>query len=110
PRVLSVEPVSRASLLARVRSIDPDGKFAMATVMLPVSEDSAVPPMMAVDSPALANTALWDDPKLSAAQAAALLRPDTGRETVVVDNKDLSLDVTIDALVDAFRVHWIAVV
>ncbi|HTJ35537.1 MAG TPA: FtsX-like permease family protein [Dactylosporangium sp.] len=109
-RVLSVEPISRASLLARVRSVDPDGKFAMATVMLPVSEDTGVPPMLAVDSRALAGSALWDDKKISAAQAAQLLRPDTGRPSIEVDNKEVSLDVTVDTLVDAFRVHWVAIV
>ncbi|GAA4264255.1 hypothetical protein GCM10022255_116190 [Dactylosporangium darangshiense] len=110
PRVLSIEPVSRAALLSKVRAIDPQGRFAMAAAMLPVSEDSAVPPMLAVDSNALAATALWDDPALPAAEAARRLKPDPGRPTIMVDNKDLSLDVTIDALVDAYGVHWVAVV
>ncbi|WP_433057278.1 ABC transporter permease [Dactylosporangium sp. CS-033363] len=108
-RVLTVDPLSRAALLAKVRAVDPKGEFAMATTMLPVSEDS-VAPMLAVDSRALAATAAWDDASLSAEEAAKLLHPAAERDSIEVDNKDLSLDVTIDSLVDAFRVHWVAVV
>ncbi|WP_238008175.1 hypothetical protein KZZ52_06880 [Dactylosporangium sp. AC04546] len=110
PRVLTVETVSRAALLAKVRAIDPDGKFAMAAAEVPVSEDTGVPPMLAVDSRALAATALWDDAHLSAAEAAGLLHPAGPRDPIIVTNKDLSLDVTIDKTVDAFRVRWTAVV
>ncbi|WP_432986520.1 ABC transporter permease [Dactylosporangium sp. CA-233914] len=110
PRVLTVDPIARSSLLSKVRAVDPGGKFAMATMMLPVSEDTEVPPMLAVDSRALAATALWDDRTLTAAKAAELLRPETGRGMIEVDNKEISLDVSIDSLVDAFRVRWVAVV
>ncbi|MER7278155.1 FtsX-like permease family protein [Dactylosporangium sp. NPDC000244] len=109
PRVLTVDPLSRAALLSKVRAVDPHGQFAMATALLPTAED-ATPPVLAVDSQALAATALWDDPRLSAQEAAELLHPPLGRETIQVDNKELSLDVSIDNLVDAFRVHWVAVV
>ncbi|GAA3301424.1 hypothetical protein Dvina_07660 [Dactylosporangium vinaceum] len=109
PRVLSVDPLSRSSMLAKVRAVDPDGKFAMATAMLPVSEDN-VPPMLAVDSRALASASLWSDPKMSAEQAHELLHPGTPRDSIIVDNKELALDVTITSLGDAFRVHWVAVV
>ncbi|MFG2036690.1 ABC transporter permease [Dactylosporangium sp. NPDC048998] len=110
PRVLSVEPLSRASLLSKVHQVDPQGQFAMATAMLPVSDDTAVPPMLAVDSAALPNVALWEDRSLSVQAAQDLLRPKVGRPTIEVTNKDVSLDVTVDSLVDAFRVRWIAVV
>ncbi|UWP84011.1 hypothetical protein Dfulv_07080 [Dactylosporangium fulvum] len=110
PRVLSVEPLSRAALLAKVRALDPDGAFAMATSMVPVSEDTGIPPMLAVDSSRLPDVALWNDPHVTAQEAAALLHPEVGREPIIVNNKDLSLDVTVDAMVDAFRVRWTAVV
>ncbi|MEV8513098.1 FtsX-like permease family protein [Dactylosporangium sp. NPDC051484] len=110
PRVLSVEPLSRAALLSKVHQVDPQGQFAMATAALPVSDDTAVPPMLAIDSAALPNVALWADRSLSAQTARDLLRPTVGRPTIEVTNKDLSLDATIDSLVDGFRVRWIAVV
>ncbi|MEV6932000.1 FtsX-like permease family protein [Dactylosporangium sp. NPDC051485] len=110
PRVLSVEPVSRAELLSKVRAVDKDHKFAMAAAMLPVSDDTAVPPMLAVDSESLPGVALWEDRALSAQKARALLKPEVTRRSIEVDNKDVSLDVTIDSLVDAYRVRWIAVV
>ncbi|MEU7866010.1 FtsX-like permease family protein [Dactylosporangium sp. NPDC049140] len=108
-RVLTVDPLTRAALLSKVRAVDPHGQFAMATAMLPPAEDGT-PPVLAVDSQALAATALWDDSRISAAEAATLLHPPLGRDPIQVDNKEISLDVTIDKLVDAFRVHWVAVV
>ncbi|MER7003970.1 FtsX-like permease family protein [Dactylosporangium sp. NPDC000555] len=110
PRVLSVEMLSRAALLSKVHQVDPQGRFAMAAAMLPVSDDTAVPPMLAVDSVALPSVALWEDRSLSAQTAHDLLKPKVARPTIEVTNKDLSLDVTIDSLVDGFRVRWIAVV
>ncbi|GAA2364499.1 ABC transporter permease [Dactylosporangium salmoneum] len=110
PRVLSVEPLSRASLLSKVRAVDKDHKFAMATAMLPVGDDTGVPPMLAVDSEALPAVALWEDKALSAQKASELLKPPTSQRSIEVDNKDVSLDATIDSLVDAYRVHWVAVV
>lgn len=109
-RVLTVEPVSRTELLGKVRALDPAGDFAMATAMLPRSDDSAVPPMLGVDSERLAKVALWNDAGLTAAEAAAALRPDVPRDSVILDNKDVTLDITVDKLVDAFRVRFVAVV
>ncbi|MEV0136313.1 FtsX-like permease family protein [Dactylosporangium sp. NPDC050688] len=109
-RVLTVEPVGRTQLLGKVRAIDPEGDFAMATTMLPPSDDSGVPPMLAVDSSRLARVALWNDPHFTAAEAAAALRPDVARDSIIVDNKDVSIDVTVDKLVDAFRVRLVVVV
>ncbi|MGI5178481.1 FtsX-like permease family protein [Dactylosporangium sp. CA-152071] len=109
-RVLTVEPVSRTELLTKVRALDPAGDFAMAAAMLPKSEDSAVPPVLAVDSTRLAKVALWNDAHLTAAEAAAVLRPDVPRESIILDNKDVSLDITVDKLADAFRVRFILAV
>ncbi|MET7424134.1 ABC transporter permease [Dactylosporangium sp. NPDC005555] len=109
-RVLTVEPVSRTELLSKVRELDPAGDFAMAAAMLPRSEDTAVPRVLGVDSERLAKVALWNDTGLTAAEAAALLRPDVPSESIVLDNKDVTLDVTVNNLADAFRVRFIAVV
>lgn len=109
-RVLSIEPVSRSELLSKVRAMDERGDYAMAAATVPVSDDTGVPPMLAVDSTRLAKVALWNDDRLSAAETAKLLHPETGQPSILVDNKELSLDVTVDNLVDAFRVRWTAVV
>ncbi len=109
-RVLTLEPVGRIDLLRKVREIDPAGDFAMATAMLPQSEDSGVPPMLAVDSERLARVALWNDTRFTAAEASAALKPAAPRESVIVDNKDVTFDITVDRLVDAFRVRLVAVV
>ncbi|GAB3871568.1 FtsX-like permease family protein [Dactylosporangium cerinum] len=109
-RVLTVEPVSRTELLSKVRALDPAGDFAMATAMLPKAEDPAVPRVLGVDSERLAKVALWNDSRLTAAEAAALLRPDVPRDSIIVDNKDVTLDITVNKLVDAFRVRFVMVV
>ena len=105
-RILTVEPVSRTELLGKVRALDPAGDFAMATAMLPVSDAR----MLGVDSERLAKVALWNDPRFTAAEAAAALRPEVPRDSIILDNKDVTLDITVDKLVDAFRVRFVAVV
>jgi len=110
PRVVTVETVSRAELLTKVRALDPPGDFAMAAATIPVGDDTTVPPILAVDSRRLAKVALWNDDTVSADAVAKLLHPQVGQDPILVDNKELSLDVTVDSLVDAFRVRWTAVV
>ncbi|WP_327005950.1 hypothetical protein OHA72_00855 [Dactylosporangium sp. NBC_01737] len=109
-RILTVEPVSRTELLGKVRALDPAGDFAMATAMLPTSGDSGAQRMLGVDSERLAKVALWNDTRFTAAEAAAALRPEVPRDSVILDNKDVTLDITVDKLVDAFRVRFVAVV
>jgi hypothetical protein len=109
-RVLTVEPVSRTELLSKVRALDPAGDFAMAAAMLPQSEDTAVPRVLGVDSERLAKVALWNDSRFTAAEAAAALRPELPGDSIILDNKDVTLDITVDRLVDAFRVRFVVVV
>ncbi|WP_433295524.1 hypothetical protein ACQP2F_36040 [Actinoplanes sp. CA-030573] len=76
-RVLTVQPVYRSQLLHAVRTIDPDGRFAMATVRLPSSAaDESLG--LAVDSPRLAAVATWPGGGPSAASVATALRPAAG--------------------------------
>jgi hypothetical protein len=57
-RVLTVNPVSRAKLLAATHTIDPDGRFAMAVATLPAGAPKE-PARLAVDSARLASVAAW---------------------------------------------------
>ena len=53
-RVVAVAPVPAATLLAATRQVDPDGRFAMAAVMVDRRDGPAGPPGLAVDSGRLA--------------------------------------------------------
>jgi hypothetical protein len=109
-RILTVEPVSRTELLGKVRALDPAGDFAMAAALLPPSTDSGIPPMLAVDSERLARVALWNDTRFTAAEAAEALRPEVAQDSIILDNKDVTFDITVNKLSDAFRVRFTAVV
>ncbi|MGX6603099.1 ABC transporter permease [Micromonosporaceae bacterium Da 78-11] len=73
PRVVSVGPIGRRALLAAVRRVDPDGRYAMAAVRLPKGTDA--PPVLAVDTTRLAAVADWSDSGPGRAEAAGRLRP-----------------------------------
>ncbi len=91
-RVVTVQPVSRSRLLATVRRIDPDGRFAMAAVRLP-SNDASTGRGLAVDTTRLAAVATWPDGATPAGDVAGLLRPPTA-EPVTIAGRDLTVDAT----------------
>jgi putative ABC transport system permease protein len=77
-RVVLVQPVSMRALLHAVRSVDPDGSFAMAVMPLPGVRNPT--PVLAVDSPRLARVAT---PEAGLGAATAALRPAVGRSVEV---------------------------
>ena len=87
-RVVDVAPVTRASLLAAVRHVDPRGRYAMAVSSLATQGG---PPALAVDTGRLAPVAEWPGPP-PAATVAARLHPDLPAP-LVVRGHTLSLDV-----------------
>jgi putative ABC transport system permease protein len=72
-RIVPVAPVSAPRLLAAVRRVDPDGRFAMAAVRLPTT--GGAPPVVAVDTTRLAAVAAWPDDGPGRDTVARALRP-----------------------------------
>lgn len=93
-RVVTVLPVDAGQLLATVREVDPDGRFAMAAAVVPPLTPDGVP-MLAVDTPRLERVAVWR-PEFgpTPGEMTKLLRPATPepyvlrgtRVTVTIDN------------------------
>ncbi|GAB3528686.1 ABC transporter permease family protein [Phytohabitans suffuscus] len=93
-RVLTVLPVDAGKLLAAVREVDPDGRYAMAAAVVPPATPAGRP-MLAVDSTRLERVAVWR-PEFgpSPGEVTRLLRPATAepyvlrgtRVTAVLDN------------------------
>ncbi|MCW3820463.1 hypothetical protein ONA91_39135 [Micromonospora sp. DR5-3] len=73
-RALSVQQASVPALLAAVRTVDPQGTYAMAVAGFQVP---GTPPVLGVDSARLANVAIWSSEfgPLSPADVAQRLRP-----------------------------------
>ena len=88
-RVVTVGPISRQGLLGAVRSVDPDGTFAMAAVRLPNASGTGV----AVDSTRLAAVASWpgDGPTAAAVAHALHPSPPTG---VLLPGRKAKFDIT----------------
>ncbi|MDQ7909847.1 hypothetical protein RB614_35660 [Phytohabitans sp. ZYX-F-186] len=76
-RVLTFLPVNAGRLLAAVREVDPDGRYAMAAAVVPALTQDGVP-LLAVDSTRLERVAVWR-PEFGPGpgEVSRLLRPAT---------------------------------
>lgn len=76
-RVVTVLPVDAGRLLAAVREVDPDGRYAMAAAVVQPATPAGRP-MLAVDTTRLGQVAVWR-PEFgpSAGEVTRLLRPAT---------------------------------
>ncbi len=90
-RAVSVGPVGRQGLLAAVRQIDPDGRFAMAAVRLPAAKGS--PPAIAVDTTRLAAVATWTGSGPSVRETTERLHPADAVPYPLTGDR-ISVDVT----------------
>ncbi|MFF5177876.1 FtsX-like permease family protein [Micromonospora sp. NPDC000316] len=102
PRVVEVDATSRSHLLAAVRAVDPDGHFAMATVVTDAPSRAGTP-VLAVDSGRLAAVAApHSSYGASMADIARTIRPDPPGEPLRLRGRLLTVvaDATFD--VDAF--------
>jgi putative ABC transport system permease protein len=71
-RVLAVKSLPARTLLAAVRTADPDGRYAMATGLA----GTTAQPVLAVDTTRLAKVATWDrEYKLTPQRVTQMLRP-----------------------------------
>ncbi|WP_127504254.1 ABC transporter permease [Actinoplanes solisilvae] len=98
-RVLEVEPVHRSRLLHAVRTVDPDGRFAMATARLRNSTGRE-PLGLAADTTRLAAVATWPGGGPSAAEIARDLRP-PAPEPITIDGDDLTIKASGHGVVAA---------
>jgi putative ABC transport system permease protein len=92
-RVLTVLPVDTGKLLAAVREVDPDGRYAMAAAVVPALTQQG-PPVLAVDATRLERVAVWR-PEFGPgpAETSRLLRPRTPEPYVL---RGTRLTVTLD--------------
>ncbi|MFC0530039.1 hypothetical protein [Phytohabitans kaempferiae] len=92
-RVLTLMPVDAGRLLAAVREIDPEGRYAMAATELPGAGPAGIP-MLAVDTTRLERVGVWR-PEFGASpgEVSGLLRPVTPEPYVL---RGTRLDVTLD--------------
>jgi putative ABC transport system permease protein len=92
-RVVSVGVMSMRELLADVRTVDPEGRYAMAVMPIGVGV-----PILAVDSPRLGVVGPWprqgSSGGLDATAVRSALRPQAGA-TAVVTGTDLTATVAI---------------
>jgi hypothetical protein len=96
-RIVPVALAPAAALIDATRRLDPDGRFAMAAVLLP-GDPILGSPVLAVDSGRLATTALWPHGTgMTAAAAAAKVRPKAA-DPFVVSGSALAVDLTVTAL------------
>ncbi|MBB2942709.1 hypothetical protein FB565_002422 [Actinoplanes lutulentus] len=100
-RVLRIETgpeptLSRRRLLDAVRTVDPEGRFAMAVAELP-SGGSAGVPGLAVDSSRLAAVASWPAGGPAIAEVAAKLRPEAAERPSFKDD-EIVVDVTLSEI------------
>jgi putative ABC transport system permease protein len=111
PRVVSVADLPRSVLLGTTRTVDPKGRWAMAVTSLPGDDrgQPGSPRTLAVDSTRLAAVAEWPGTS-TAAQVASLLRPPGSRPSVLVTNKDISVDLTLTNIIDGYRVGLFAMI
>ncbi|WP_162908007.1 FtsX-like permease family protein [Allorhizocola rhizosphaerae] len=87
PQVLTVLPVSGARLLDGVRTVDPDGRFAMGVARVQLAN---MPPVLAVDSTRVSTVAYWPG---FAERAESLLRP---QEPDVLRMRGERLDMAVN--------------
>ncbi|WP_213454223.1 FtsX-like permease family protein [Rhizomonospora bruguierae] len=102
-RVLTVAPVDAGALLAAVRAVDPEGRYAMAVGVL--SRGSAdTMPRLAVDAARLAAVAQWRPGfgPLDAAEVAGRIRPPVA-EPITVRGTTLTVDLEYRAPAGASR-------
>lgn len=91
--VVGVAHPGAAALLARVRSADPAGGWAMA--VLPVDQsNSQAPPVLAVDATRLAAVATWTSAGVPAASVAGELAPAT-RTPLLLRGTSLTVDLQV---------------
>jgi hypothetical protein len=103
-RVVPVALASAAALIDATHELDPDGRFAMAAVLLP-SDAVVGPPVLAVDSGRLTTAALWPSGSgISAAAAVTRLRPETS-DPLLVDGAALTVDLTVTTLTGKSAPH-----
>ena len=101
-RVISVQQVSRAQLLAAVRAVDPHGDFAMAAAQLP-GGNRGEPAGLAVDTTRLSKVVTWPDDAPPPGEVAGALRPKAGAP-IVFDGQDVTVDAfTSGDLYNALR-------
>ena len=97
--VLELDGVSPQRLLRAVRTIDPDGAYAMAVVALPTQQGEL--PGLAVDSTRLAAVAQWrPDFGADPAALAKLLRPPAPAEPIIITATTIVVDVDNSVAVD----------
>ncbi|WFE49339.1 FtsX-like permease family protein [Micromonospora sp. WMMD1155] len=94
PRVVEVDATSRSHLLAAVRAADPEGRFAMATVVTDSSSTIGTP-LLAVDSDRLATVA-GSHPSygVSLADVARKIRPAVPGEPVRLRGRLLTVQIS----------------
>nr|MDT0658361.1 ABC transporter permease [Micromonospora sp. DSM 115978] len=83
-RRLTLLPVEAGALLAAVRGVDPEGRYAMAAGLVE-GDGERQPPVLLVDSPALHQVAHWRNADV--APAVDSLRPPTGDPFVLRDTR-----------------------
>jgi putative ABC transport system permease protein len=95
-QVLTVVAKTPRVLLNAVRSVDPEGNFAMAAV--PIFTGGASRALLAVDAPRLPKVAFWPDApgELSAQAAAAMLHP-RRPEPIVIHGDGLAVYAKLTA-------------
>jgi putative ABC transport system permease protein len=93
-RVVEIGPVDRVALLQAVRRADPDGRYAMAAVV--VAGTSGQPARLAVDATRLAQVAGWRDEYGAAdpGRVADLLRP-PAPDSLVVHDGPIAVDLSV---------------
>jgi putative ABC transport system permease protein len=91
-RVLDLGPVFRSQLLNAVRTVDPQGKYAMAVTRL-ANSGANEPIGLAVDSTRLAAVADWPSGGPSATEVASELRP-AAPDPVIFAGEDVTVDAT----------------
>jgi hypothetical protein len=92
-RVVTVAPVPASRLLAAVREVDPQGRWAMAVVRLADTGEAA--PVLAVDTTRLATVAAWPGDGPDPHRAARALRP-AAAQPVRLTGSPLSFDITTE--------------
>jgi hypothetical protein len=95
-RVLQVRPTSARQLLAAVRTVDPDGRFAMAVMPMRTRQDDL--PVLAVDTTRLATATRWPggEGALNVDTAMSTIRPRLA-EPVIVRGTGIELTANLAA-------------
>ncbi|WJK42983.1 hypothetical protein O7608_11655 [Solwaraspora sp. WMMA2056] len=98
-RALTVLPVDAGTLLTAVRSVDPDGRYAMAVGRTSADTGTGTDvPVLLADTAALAATARWrpEFGPAGAAEVADLLRTPAAAP-IAVDGTELTVELTVAA-------------